>query len=404
MNKIVIRKNWLYFLFYLFVWIMPSRIRQAIPQDQYVFFILRVVALYLIVRKKGFHIHFRHFDFIEILSIAFLVSGIPGMILISHADLGNYLWFISDAMSVLSIMLFFGNITKTELEDFLKVTKFLWGAVILLSYFYGTKIVTGDEYGGDIFFVGSKDVTVQFFVTCFALCVFADINRNNRIGIYTWIAGGLSILFSVIYNSGQGMVMIGSYAAIIFLNRRIGNRFWKIISPLPFILLVGALYYFVVSMKFQTVPIISDFITNILHKDVTLTGRDFIFLESLKLFSIHPIFGYGYGNTIVYDVVGKIFIAFNTAHNSFIQVLIDYGVVGMSFLIAMLYCGLSKMRKTSFAGVENIYIAILAMCIGGLTGLIIPSCYFWIVFFIGIESGKWTENKEAEMLKNELSN
>lgn len=384
MNKISLKIDTKIFLiiFYLIVWIMPERIMNIIPNNQYLIFLLRAFIVFLIINKH--HMFLIKPNKRETLIFIFWFLGLPGMLFVSDADIGEYLWFICDLFNILGIWLYFRDSTEHSSYIFYKVIKAVWLLNLILSFYYAATNIIQSTYGGVIFFLGSKDVTVQSFVCLFGLSCYYDLHNKKRIALTTWLMAFSSLFFAILQGSGQGMVMLGLLITFMMVLQILGNKVLDRFVPIIFIIILAFLYYVILTFSFLKSPFIVDFVQNVLGKEATLTGRDFIFVRSINLFLEHPLIGYGYDNQIVYEVLGKIWTAYNTAHNALLQMLIDYGIIGTTSFITMLWSALSVMHKSRKISIGAIYGAVFVLLIGGLTGVTVPSVYFWLLLFAGI--------------------
>ena len=107
--------------------------------------------------------------------------------------------------------------------------------------------------------------------------------------------------------------------------------------------------------------IFNNFITNVLHKDITFTGRTYLWAHAFELISMRPILGYG-----GYFVAGRspLFGRLYPVHTTYLQVLVDGGVILFVLFVYMLYSAISKVAKFKKSRYSNILISgLLAMCI-----------------------------------------
>lgn len=104
--------------------------------------------------------------------------------------------------------------------------------------------------------------------------------------------------------------------------------------------------YLMITLSYMNFSLVIDVIQDILHKDATLTGRSEIFTYSLAIFLQHPIWGYGFDNNIVEATLTKIVAAYNTAHNSILQMLINCGIIGTAFFLLSNYIAFSYINKS----------------------------------------------------------
>ena len=71
-------------------------------------------------------------------------------------------------------MVVFQKSDANTIFEFLKFSKWVWFFLLIVSFYYGSIMNWGGDYGNKVFFVGGKDATVQCFTMFFALAAFYD--------------------------------------------------------------------------------------------------------------------------------------------------------------------------------------------------------------------------------------
>lgn len=318
---------------------------------------------------------------------------------LSIKELSRYIcWTIS----LIGLFVFMCDYNEDEISCFLSGSKLMYAISVFLTWVYGLTINEFTAYGKAVFFWGSEAVTTQTFIMFFTLSVYSDLKYKKKISAFSIIFGVINMLFCISRNSGQGITMMGLLVLMIVLDKVWNRQLWKILSPGILICAIAFIYYFVVTLAFQKIDILVYYITEVLHKDITLTGRDFIYKGALQIYRQHPWIGYGYNNHIINDVLGRIAAAFNTAHNSMLQMLVDYGRIGVGLFIYLVYTGMAFMKKTSQKYASVCYFAVVAMFIGGLVNMIIPTTKFWIVFFLGSSTAIAAKYKAEKQEKSKI--
>jgi O-antigen ligase len=74
-------------------------------------------------------------------------------------------------------------------------------------------------------------------------------------------------------------------------------------------------------------------VTTVLGRDPTLTKRTVIWTFALQMIEARPLLGYGYG--VFWDSAGSVAQVVN-AHNGYLTVILDLGVLGAFLFLAML--------------------------------------------------------------------
>lgn len=375
-----VKKNAFFYIAVILIYLSPSRLAHCyMPYSSYLFSILQcAVGIYWIRKFPLFHK-----NRIVLLLTLFLLSGLPGMIYVYHFDvlaIGRYFLKI---ISIIGLFQFFCFESDASKQDFFESSRVIFVVSYILTIIYGLNINAETAYGEGVFFWGSKAVTTHAFIALFALSVFYDLRYKGKISLFTYVEYVLSLSFCFIRTSGQGVTMFLVIALLFALNNICKEKLWKVISPAVAIVVLGILYYVVITMRFQNVEFAVQYITRVLSKETTLSGRDAIFSGCLEIFNQHPWIGYGYDNAIVNDILGQRFMQFNSAHNSMLQMLIDYGSIGVSIFVLLMYNAFKEMAFTGDQETEMLYFTVIAMFIGGLVNMIIPTNYFWIVVLLG---------------------
>lgn len=90
------------------------------------------------------------------------------------------------------------------------------------------------------------------------------------------------------------------------------------------------------------------------NADAISSGRLTIYKELLEYISYHPIFGYGGEAVRQLDIYGRA-----QAHNSILQILIEFGVIGLICLIILLIKMLTKVKCHNMKKTEIFIISVL---------------------------------------------
>ena len=376
-----VRKSIIKYCLLIIIYLAPSRISNAfMPYSSYLTMIAQGgIGLYYIIKYKP-----SRNNFIFVLLFAFLLSGCLGMIFVYQSDVMGFARYGCWFLSLLGLFQFIIRGSDKDRKSFLEASKVLFYLSYLLTIFYGMQFTDNMAYGTSVFFWGSEAVTTQAFIMFFSLSLYYDKEYQTKITIESYIIGGLGLLFCVVNNSGQGISMFIVLIALVIIEYVSRENMWKVLKPVFVLIAIYILYYFVITLRFTEFDFIVDYITNVLAKDITLTGRDGIFSASLEIFMRHPIIGYGYNNSIINDLLGSHVMQFNTAHNSMLQMLVDFGVIGVSIFTVLVYQCMKTMRKyPNNISSKVLYFSVIAMFIGGLVNMIIPTNNFWIVIMLG---------------------
>lgn len=117
------------------------------------------------------------------------------------------------------------------------------------------------------------------------------------------------------------------------------------------------LYEFILSNVY-----VQDFVINVLHRSLTLTGRTDIYPLLLSVMRKRIWFGYGYGTT--YDISVRYF-GYADTQNALSEWIIQIGVIGVAFIFLLLFNIFKKAKKENLSSRWNysliLYIYVLTI-------------------------------------------
>ena len=109
-------------------------------------------------------------------------------------------------------------------------------------------------------------------------------------------------------------------------------NFIKIFSPLKSFIYAGTLSFLIIVVNIQ--EYFANFIINILHKDVTFTGRTDIWNEALFYLKNNFIFGLGR----LQSEKRTMMLGASSAHNQFLNFMFEGGIVLLGYIFIAIYC------------------------------------------------------------------
>lgn len=208
---------------------------------------------------------------------------------------------------------------------------------------------------------GHKNLAGQFFFLALPVFLlgscYREISRNRLLGIFCLIFGAAMLVLTDSKTSLGATIVAFSLVA---LTRGLSNRDPGLRVPLLLLCLLALLCAIAAIMNWTT-----DELLEMLVGDPTLTGRDGIWLYAISKFDGSPMLGVGYG--AIWQVGPAIqgalqdmgiMLVFNEAHNGYLEIASQLGIVGLIclaiFLIATLLNTLScwaTIERHAFYGV-----------------------------------------------------
>jgi O-antigen ligase len=134
----------------------------------------------------------------------------------------------------------------------------------------------------------------------------------------------VAVLFLVLAQSTGGMLVAGMLGLVVVARR------W--IRPLG----VGVLLLPTLLVAVGSAAAIGGLLDGVLTafgKDPTLTGRTEIWEQTMRLLSERPLLGHSMASFWQLDIVERTGIWFSNAHNGYLQLLIDLGLVGLATFV-----------------------------------------------------------------------
>lgn len=224
------------------------------------------------------------------------------------------------------------------------------------------------------FLIGGKNALAVFCIPSIYYNYLSMMLKNRKINLKGMIFIVIAIFTPLIGGSSTGFI-----ASVIVIICVVFRKVNIKINVLYFVY-VGVLLIMLNANLLNNIPIINSFITETLNKDLTFTGRTFIWNKSL-FFIKNNFLGYGRGNNLLLNYFNGI----NECHNIFLQVLLDGGIISLIlFLLYFFKCQIFKgnFDKNSKIIINVSKLTIFSLMIIGLTESIIYKLDLWWILLI----------------------
>ena len=215
--------------------------------------------------------------------------------------------------------------------------------------FYPEGIYRADEEHAD-YFLGQKNSFITFILPAITVALLHFCNGRRIRALIIISAGAAAIVMLWSATSVVGLLLMG---LVLLLGLRGKNRFLR---P-TFIWLVTLIadYLIAVYRILDRPGPLNTFITQVLHKNPTLTGRTVIWDAFFPMFFRRPITGYGFRKYI--EVGERVFFH---AHNSYFQFLLMGGVVALVLFLLFNLAVLYRIERQPCSRVTVVLTAALA--------------------------------------------
>lgn len=241
--------------------------------------------------------------------------------------------------------------------------------------------VSGLESPYVVYLLGNKFV-VAYLHIFLAVLYYQKLLQNqqckNKGKIFLFYFH-LLVAFIISYLVECSTAIIGIF--VLFVFKTFYKKLYFLFSPLGAILLVICFSSFFLFYEYiLSLPIVQTFIVDILHEDLTLTGRTFIYANMLDIMQDEPWLGYGNGSASIFT---NYYINMPNTQNGLLNDYIDWGIIGCICFLFLISVVIKQSDKTSkkinpFVCLIYMYIVLssIEITLGLLFLSILPFCIF----------------------------
>lgn len=310
--------------------------------------------------------------------------------LYNNGDLSGY---VSQCFLVLVFTLYFRMCLEHNKKRIFSVFTDYFSILSILNFI--SIILKNNRDANRVYFLGYDNTFAPFLVIgCFIVLIYLI---DDNIEKHTWkkylsqcvflinLVSALLVTSATI-KVGMFMFVLG-YALFYLLKLKkikvLNYDVYFIVSLLIFFLIV----IFRMQDNFEYL------ITNILHRDLTFTGRSYIWDRSLEYIGNNQILGIGYWN--MENRLATIGIYH--AHSTYLNILLESGIIGMISYFALLFINGRKIKRINNVGIKNVIaFAFFAYFIMTISEVYTSIHLFYVLFIIAnIYSLKGSRNYES---------
>lgn len=247
------------------------------------------------------------------------------------------------AMAIWTMVLVIYSTVAIKGIDFVLKTYFF------ITFFYVAAtdlfiILNPDLFGHGYYFIGNKfSVAYKHLELLMYILLLQDKENKSRGNIFKiFLLCFIACLTAIKVQSATGIVGVIIFLILYFL---VPERVLYNPAFFPSIIVGSAVLVFVIDSVLAWSPI-SSFITNFLNRDMTLTGRTYIYAAIPKLIKGHLLFGYGYNTA--YEVWTNYSWYTPNAQNGLINFIFEQGIFSAICIILFGIKSFSVVRKSAF--------------------------------------------------------
>jgi O-antigen ligase len=362
------------------------------------YYVVLFILLYADLFIEGAFIQTVEFSTLSILFINIILSYkkfdlFDGLILLfsSYAiiisALNHTLSFgILYSLLLIAILPIFIKKELTKSNNILKCLYVLSIIIIILNFITILYPLGADSDNLPIYLLGGKNALAIYEMPMMFYVIFYSYVRHKKLIVSNLLYIILIIASLIMGGSSTGVVVailcIIYLACPKFIN--FGHRTYLLVFSLIQILVLN------VSIL-HNIPYISDFITNFLGKDITFTGRTYLWSIATKAIG-KSFFGYGSGNSVM-----ATYSIYSECHSAILEILLTGGVILLILYISVVLSSfLFKKTKEN----RRLYLLssffLFAYLIIGLTESVQFKIEFWIMFALIISINKIVANAKED--------
>ncbi len=245
---------------------------------------------------------------------------------------------------ILSLMLL-AEIELKNILDFIRILIAVLGTYVLINFLYILFIYDYINYN-TIFILGKKNMIILYvFPFIYFLLHLYSVTKNGKKSIFLILMILIS-LFSIYVTSSATSIFACAilFVYFIFQNNALINRVLTKITAKKILYIIFTFFLLIIVFEIQKY---FSFLIKILGKDLTFTGRTFIWNRVIQLIRANP-FGYGW-NSSVPDVVSLLnwneTLSIGHAHNYILNLVYKAGIITAIVFVIYLF-GIAKRIDT----------------------------------------------------------
>lgn len=320
---------------------------------------------------------------------------------ISHVNLTASDIVINFSVYLLELFLLMMCAAATGREKQVFNVMFWWAFCIVIIVDLGIFTGWGVFPMGSLksYLIGTKFSVSYAHIYLLAFFLSKTRNRSvvNQINVLLLIVY-ITIVFFITSKVDCNTGLIGCIifvALVLILNASPSNALKKFGAPVLFtIILIGSALFAFASEQILSLPSVANFVVNVLHRDVTMTGRTEIYGVYLDVMKEHWLWGYGYIRSV--NIFKPLFFGCANAQNALLQWITQIGILSTGILVTLfitIFKQLSKNKdlKTIMPMIALIYTFVL---LGTVEITINMNFFLWMALIF-----MWSRQKSEEKIR-----
>lgn len=335
--------------------LMEPGLFSAVDLIDNIWSVFKIVSI-LYISVRFFYKHKVAVSAMQLISIAFFLTPLVSSIMNGE----SIIYAVRSVISITALVFYFDNIIRKYKTYAVKLVSGLMTAYITINTVcliifpngFGPYIpgYNSTEVDLRLNFLGLDNTFIYFFIFAIATCVLSR-GLKSITTVFTIIMSLGSMLFVWSGTGVVGVLLIVAYLLFAY-NKKID----KYIKFFP--LSIAFIIIFVLIVVYNVQAIFSDFIASFLHKDITLTGRVYLWTQAFERIARKPLLGYGITVTNMLERHGN----FYSPHNIILQILLAGGCIQLILFIALVFFAGERIKSCKYEGLISMFIFIYMFC------------------------------------------
>lgn len=285
-----------------------------------------IISLMVLIKKK----YSRIINYVVMLMLILFISSIYNGISL------NSCFGLSLKVIGLSLLCDYG--TKTDKNNFFAAFEFFLTLLLIINFITIIKYPTGMYMNStgyiENWFLGYKNTHILYIIPCLLVSLLKSYCYDNKLHLRNYILFVLSFISTMLVNNSTGLIGLVIISPVLFLKKV--TNYTKIFNIYNFILAHIILFVSIIILHAQN--LFSFLIVDILHKDLTFTGRVFIWEKAIRLINKKTLLGYG---NVSFEYNKYIY----STHNMILGILHKIGIIGLIMFCILFFVVVKKIYK-----------------------------------------------------------
>lgn len=270
--------------------------------------------------------------------ILFLLLGL----IITFINDGDFSKMLVISYKIIVLSVFIDLKLKTDKENFISAFNIYFVILIIINLLsillFPDGMYVGDTGYHENWFLGYRNSFIIYILPSLFFNFIYAYYKNNKLGILNYLYFTIIIVSVLITKSSTSIIFLIIIFLYLFL-KKIGLKL-NFINIRNELTLYFSLFFSIVVFRLQN--IFKWLIVDILHKDITLTNRVFIWDYVWNFISENNYRGYGMEYSYVRYNKTKIIKSYH-AHNELLEITYQFGILGVFLFLLILFKSCKKL-------------------------------------------------------------